>query len=210
MIYLPEVFHETERETAFDIIERFAFATLISGSDGGPTISHVPLLVDRSGGRERLVGHVARANRHAALFDGQHDAVAVFSGPHGYVSPAWYAEHPSVPTWNYAVVHVHGRPAAVSAPATWEIVKALVERFEGEGSRWTDLPSAFVEDNLRAIVGFEMPVDRVDAKLKLSQNRTVEDRQGVIAGLEKQGAESRGLAAFMKDYLGRKGGLAPR
>jgi transcriptional regulator len=207
-VYLPESFRVSDREACFDLIEGFGFATLISWSSTDPVVSHVPLLLDRDSVDEgRLVGHVARANPHWKRFDGAERALAIFQGPHGYVSPSWYVTHPSVPTWNYAVVHVYGAPRTVDADRTWGILKRLIDKYEG-GRRqaWKpDLPPEFVEENLRAIVGFEMPIARLEAKFKLSQNRDAADRDGALAGLMGEGdARSRELGEFMRRYLGRK------
>ena len=168
------------------------------------------MILDRAAsGRARLLGHVARANQHWKRFDGTEPAVAIFHGPHGYVSPSWYANHPSVPTWNYAVVHVHGIPSALGVDETWEILRRLAEKYEVRRSQpWkVELPPDFVQANLTAIVGFQMPVDRLEAKFKLSQNKDEADRSGALAGLEREDdAEGRLLAAFARGYFERKGG----
>ena len=172
-------------------------------------ITHLPLVLDRGDrpGAERLLGHVARANPHWRRFDGALPAVAIFRGPHGYVSPSWYPEHPSVPTWNYAVVHVHGAPRVVGESETREIVHRLIEQYErSRESRWTpELPPEFLDRELRAIVGFEMPIARLEAKFKLSQNRDAADREGALAGLlREQHARSRELGEFMREYFSRR------
>src|SRR5258706_16236783 len=117
-MYIPKAFNETDRDVLFDLIDEYAFATLVSFSSSEPTVSHIPLLVDRQGpGHERLLGHVARANKQWTEFAGERSVLAIFQGPHAYVSPAWYSEHPSVPTWNYAIVHVHGRARVLDGDA---------------------------------------------------------------------------------------------
>jgi transcriptional regulator len=208
-MYVPGSFQEADRAIILDFIDRHGFATLLSVGADGPVVSHLPLLLDRSVvGGERLLGHVARANRHWSCFDGTQTALAIFHGPHGYVSPSWYTNHPSVPTWNYAVVHVHGAPAILDAESTWGIVKRLADRYErGRPVPWVpELPPAFVQDNLRAIVGFEMPLARIEAKFKLNQNRDDADRLGALAALEREPDwPSRELAAFAREYFARKG-----
>ena len=209
-MYQPQSFRESDESVAFDLIEEYGFATLVSWSTGEPMVSHVPLILDRAvSGESRLLGHLARANRHLRCFDGKQPAVAIFHGPHGYVSPSWYTTHPSVPTWNYAVVHVHGVPKTVDSDATWRILVRLVEKYEApKKAAWKAelLPSDFVEKELRAIVGFEMPVSRIDAKFKLSQNKAEADRMSALEGLEHDGGdEGRSLAAFTRRYLEKKG-----
>jgi transcriptional regulator len=209
-MYTPESFRESDRSVAFDLIHSYGFATLFSGSAHEPTISHVPMILDLpASGHARLLGHVARANQHWKLFDGAEPAVAIFRGPHAYVSPSWYANHPSVPTWNYAVVHVHGTPSVLGSDETWGVLRRLIEKYEAYRSTpWKgELPPHFVEEDLKAIVGFQMPVDRLEAKFKLSQNKDEADRSGALAGLEREGdAEGRALAAFARGYFERKNG----
>jgi transcriptional regulator len=206
-MYTPESFRESDRRVAFELIDSYGFATLISGSAREPVVSHIPLILDRSeSSRPRLLGHVARANPHWKHFDGAEPAVAIFHGPHAYVSPSWYANHPSVPTWNYAVVHVRGAPAVVGEEETWGILRRLIAKYEaGRSEPWNGaLPPGKVEDDLKAIVGFQMPVDHLEAKFKLSQNKDEADRAGALAGLEREdSAESRALAAFTRRYLSR-------
>ena len=165
-MYTPDSFREADRSVAFDLVDSYGFATLFSGSAGEPAISHVPMILDRAAsGRARLLGHVARANQHWKRFDGTEPAVAIFHGPHGYVSPSWYANHPSV-------------PSALGVDETWEILRRLAEKYEVRRSQpWkVELPPDFVQANLTAIVGFQMPVDRLEAKFKLSQNKDEADR----------------------------------
>jgi len=207
-MYLPESFRETDPAVCYDLIDRFGFATVVSSSADAPEVSHLPLLLDRRvAGRERLVGHVARANSHWNRFDGAATALAIFHGPHAYVSPSWYTNHPAVPTWNYAVVHVHGTPEVLDAGATWEILQRLVEQYESaRENRWdAELTADYVDRMLREIVGFEMGIARMEAKFKLSQNRESGDRVGTMAGLESEGHhESRVVAEFMRGYYARK------
>src|SRR5687768_13776546 len=138
-MYLPATFGETRRDVLFDFIETYGFATLISAGGIETQVSHVPLLLDRSGGDGgRLIGHVARANPHWRAFDGAQTALAIFHGPHAYVSPSWYVTTPSVPTWNYAVVHVYGRPRTLDAGGTREVLRRLVETYESKRKdRWS-------------------------------------------------------------------------
>jgi transcriptional regulator len=209
-LYTPESFRESDRSIAFDLIQAYGFATLVSGTPAEVVVSHLPMLLDKpASGQPRLLGHVARANRHWKHFDGREPALAIFHGPHAYVSPAWYANHPSVPTWNYAVVHVHGAPSVVGAEETWGILRRLREKYEARRREpWNaELPPDFVADNLRAIVGFQMPLDRLEAKFKLSQNKDEADRSGALAGLEREDdADGRALAAFARSYFQRTRG----
>ncbi|HVR63675.1 MAG TPA: FMN-binding negative transcriptional regulator [Polyangia bacterium] len=207
-MYTPESFRELDRAVAFDLIDSFGFATLVSGSAREPVVSHVPMILDQSApGQPRLLSHVARANQHWRRFDGTEAALAIFHGPHAYVSPSWYANHPSVPTWNYAVVHVHGPPSVVSPEDTWGILRRLIDKHESRRrAPWSaDLPKEYAEKLLAAIVGFQMAIDRFEAKVKLSQNKDEADRSGALAGLEgEDDPEARMLAAFARKYFERK------
>ena len=208
-MYTPATFAESGREVLLDFIAEYGFATLVSSTAAGPVVSHVPLLLDRATpGEERLLGHVARANQHWKQFDDQAPVLAIFHGPHGYVSPAWYASSPSVPTWNYAVVHVHGVAQLVDTDLTESTLRRLIEKYEGpRANSWAgNLPTEFVRDELRAIVGFKIPIARIEGKFKLSQNKDPVDRAGVLAGLENApDLASRELASFSRKYYARRG-----
>ncbi len=199
-MYIPESFRLDDPDAVAAFVERHDFATLVSQGPQGLLVSHLPVLVRATPAGAVLVGHLARANPHWRAMDGAREAVAIFHGPHGYVSPTWYATAPAVPTWNYAVVHAHGRPQARDEPELVRgVVAELTERYECDRRpRWdpTTVPADFHDGLLRAIVAIEMPVLRWEAKLKLSQNRPAEDRQRVIEALEREGAAD--LAALMR------------
>ena len=161
------------------------------GPDGYPTSTLLPVVWDG----DRLVMHMARANPQWRTIGDDAPALAVVTGPQAYVSASWYpskAEHGRmVPTWNYSAVHLTGR-ARVRTDAAWlrEAVTLLTDRNEaGRADRWhvADAPEGFVEKQLRAIVGIELTIERVEAKDKLSQNRSAADHAGVVAGLEAEG-----------------------
>ena len=189
-MYQPSHFVEQDPDALHALMKSAPLATLIRG---GAELSAdvLPLEVDRIGDGWRLTGHVARANPLWKAADGQ-QVLVVFQGPQAYVSPNWYpskAEHgKAVPTWNYTMVQVHGRLRAIEDPA-WlrAFVTRLTQRHEGgRAAPWhvSDAPADFVDSMLRAIVGIEIEVVRVEGKFKLSQNRSAEDRTGVVLGLE--------------------------
>jgi transcriptional regulator len=183
-MYLPGHFDERRPEVLHRLMRENGFATLISAADGVPFASHVPVSIDGEAiaGRLKIRAHVARANPHwKQLADGA-QVLAIFQGPHAYVSPSWYAGDGNVPTWNYAVVHAYGRAALVAAPETRAHLKELVEHHERAFAapwRFDSLPPALVDQLLGAVVGFEISVERLEGKLKLSQNRPPEDRRRV-------------------------------
>jgi transcriptional regulator len=204
-MYIPASFAVLEEKTLESFIGRYDFATVISGSVAGLVASHIPMLLQRPQGRAVLVGHVARANPHWRQFDGSADALAIFHGPHGYVSPTWFATSPAVPTWSYAAVHVYGKPrASEDRDFTTAALKALVARYESSRTkpwRMEDLAPDYYERLAAAIVAFEMPVDRIEGKFKLGQNRSREDRAGVLKGLAAEDSPAAdALAAFISEH----------
>lgn len=190
-MYVPNHFAETDVARLRALMREHAFATVFAMLDGAPFATHVPLLLDAERGPlGTLVGHVARANPHARAFDGATPLLAIFHGPHAYVSPRWYQTAPAVPTWNYVAVHATGRARVLDDAAQ---VRALLARtaalYEaGADAPWTtEAASEHVEKRLRGIVAFEMPIETLEGKRKLSQNTTPADRAGVIAALRAQG-----------------------
>ncbi len=205
-MFVPEAFRIADLDRLHGFVERYDFATLVSPGEDGMAASHVPLLLERgSGPRGTLVGHLSRANPQWRGFDGEREALAIFHGPHAYVSPAWYANAPAVPTWNYAVVHAQGRPVRIDDAAR---IRALLERSIAlqEAHRdepWRpDLPEEFRARMEKGIVAFELPIERIEGKFKLGQNRPPEDREGTVRGLEREGSTAaRELADFTRRAL---------
>lgn len=185
-MYIPKSFQLTDPEALADFIRAHSFATLISAADGAPFATHLPLLLDQGASPQgTLLGHVARANPHWQAFDGR-QALAIFHGPHAYISPSWYATTPAVPTWNYAAVHVYGAPRLIdNTERLVGLIDRLVAAHEtGQPKPWSgELPAGYKEKLLQAIVGFEMQIVRIEGKFKLGQNRSPEDQLGVLGQL---------------------------
>jgi transcriptional regulator len=202
-VYLPKHFQVTDRAVLHGFVERFDFATLVTNHEGGLFASHLPMLLERDGGdRGLLIAHMARANRQWRDFEHGVQAVAIFQGPHTYVSPSWYEAHPSVPTWNYMVVHAYGVPKIIDDEArVRRELRRLVDWNEsGFEEPWTmDLPDDYLEGMVKGIVAFEMPIDRLEGKFKLSQNRSARDREMVIERLaQSDEPAARAVAAAME------------
>lgn len=201
-MYIPASFERSDPAELHAFVERHSFAMLVSTYDGEPLASHLPLLLAHDGaGRRSLVGHMARANPQWRQADGQ-TVLAAFSGPHAYVSPSWYEAAQVVPTWNYAAVHVYGRFEAIhDTPALLDIVRAFVEFYERAAPEpWRMPEDDFIARLTQSIVGFRIPIDRIEGKWKLSQNQPAERRQKVIAALERRNDEnSRAVAALMRE-----------
>jgi transcriptional regulator len=199
-MYMPKHFEETRTDVLHGLIRAYPFATVVTHAASGLTANHLPFeLVDGV-----LHGHVARGNELAQL-DGA-EVLLVFQGPDGYISPNWYpSKHETgreVPTWNYAVVHVHGRLRVID-DAAWlrRLLETLTDHHEADQPQpWKvgDAPDDHIEKSLRAIVGLEITIERIEGKFKLSQNHPARNRAGVIAGLrERDGDGDVELAALM-------------
>jgi len=203
-VYVPKHFAETDVASLHALVRAHSFATLVSHVDGELFATHVPLLLDAERGPlGTLVGHVARANPHARVFDGGTRALAIFQGPHAYVSPRWYASEPNVPTWNYVAVHATGVLSAVTDASA---VRALLARsagvYEADAARpWSlaSIPDAFANGLQKGIVAFELAIDRLEGKRKLSQNKPPADRAGVVAALRaRDDSDARAIADAME------------
>ena len=204
-VYIPRPFAMREAAQVTRLIAEYPFATLVTPGAPEPRVSHLPLQFVAEPGRQGiLLGHMARANPHWQHFAGA-PSVAVFHGPHAYVSPSWYAEPATaVPTWNYAVVHVHG-PAEIMDDEREKraLLDEMIRRYEGARSQpWRlQLEGRPLEAMLGAIVGFKLTIERVDAKFKLSQNRSPDDRERVIGALKSEGyADATATAVWMEAY----------
>ena len=204
-LYTPTHFAMQDRAAIARLMHEHSFATLVTPAAPEPQVSHLPLLlVPGCEPHGTLLGHFARANPHWQQVR-EVQSIAVFHGPHAYVSPSWYSEPDRmVPTWNYATVHAHGVLELVEdAVEAQGIIAALVQRFEAP----RPAPWKFVRDQrerdllIGAIVPFRMRIRRIDAKFKLSQNRSSDDRARVIAALRAEDhPESRETADWMQRY----------
>ena len=185
--------------TARDVIAAHPWATLVSGPPGDLTVSHLPVLPEVEG--TGVLGHLARADAEQHRL-GTRDVVLVVQGPHGYVSPAFYRSgEPSVPTWNFVVAHLHGRPDLLDAEQTYDVLERTVDRFECERPRPFRLASqaAYAQRIAPHTTGFRLVPTRVEAKAKLSQDKSVADRAGVREGLERDGVHGNAeLASWMR------------
>ena len=197
-MYVPQHFNEADPAIIERLIRDNGFALLFSGL----VATHLPLTYHPEEGVLR--GHVARANRHWHAFEAPGPALAIFSGPHAYVSPRWYQPGPSVPTWNYEAVHVYGTARLVEGEAALRpILEALAAQYDPQWSM-ADLPEKYVTGMVRGIVGIEIAIKRIEAKRKLSQNRPAADVEGVIAALEGGNDTDRALAAAMRQAEARQ------
>jgi transcriptional regulator len=187
-MYMPASFRQDDLAELHAQMQASPFALLTSAGSDGVQASHLPLLLEPGEGEfGTLYGHFARANPHWRELQGGAEALAVFSGPDAYVSPSWYAakaEHGKVvPTWNYIAVHARGPVELIEDPERLlQIVSRLSDQHEsGRAQPWavSDAPRDYIDAMLRAIVGFALPIRRLDGKWKLGQNRSTLDQAGV-------------------------------
>ncbi len=205
-VYNPRSYRKDDIPALHDFIERYGFAGLFTHRDGETFSTHLPFMIDRDRGpRGTLISHMARANPHWRAFQDAAPSLVVFSGPHAYISPAWYVDQVTVPTWNYALVHATGNALPIDDDAVLRaMVMRLVAKYENPlGNPW-DLrqAGAVMEVELKGIVGFEIPIDRLEGKFKLNQNRSREDRESVVRALEhSESFDEREVARLMRESL---------
>ncbi len=192
-MYTPPAFRLDDRNAALAVMRENAFAVLVAHAPDGIEITHLPLLVDQRGDDLVVRGHVARANPIVGLIQAGAAATAVFTGPHAYISPDWYASADQVPTWNYMAVHASGRLQAVTAAdATTDLLADLSAEHEtplAPKKPWTHdkMREGLMARMIKGVLAFELPVDRLEAKSKMSQNKKPEDIAGAAAGLRGLG-----------------------
>ncbi len=212
-IYIPQKQLESDPAFILDFMDEFSFAMVITAK-GGIRVTNVPTVLYRhadgpgGGNWGTLWWHIAKGNHQNEAFDGATECTAVFHGPHGYISPNWYAGKNSVPTWNFAVVHATGKPQRITDDEVFaEGLAKLVAKNEnayGGGTSWNfdQLPDSYLKGMRGGIVGYEMKIEQVEAKFKLGQDRQPGDREGVLKGL-KNGRHERSLLELTEAYYRR-------
>ena len=207
-MWTPRSFRVEDKAVLHDLIRQFSFGVLFSQSPDGPVATHLPFMIDGDRGPNgTLIAHMARANPHWKSWTEETELLAVFQGPHAYISPAWYEDQETVPTWNYATLHAYGRPNVIHDPDQLRpMVTRLVDLHEGG----LDYPwdssqmESVMEVELKAIVGFEIPIDRMEGKYKFNQNRSVADQRGVAEVLGGSDEPAlRAVGEIMSDNVSR-------
>ncbi len=199
-MYTPPAFALDDLQVIHEFIDHYSFGLLVSRDSHEPLASHLPLLLDRSRGTHGVLrGHMAVENAQWKTAADQ-QVLVVFSGPHAYISPEWYAEDHTVPTWNYIAVHAYGALRVIQDDAAIEsLLMDSIQRFESEKSRWSiDPGSEFFQRMAQMVVSFEIPIARLEGKWKLSQNHSTVRRRRVIEKLEQSSdPQAREIAAHM-------------
>ncbi len=207
-MYIPAPNKIDDHEKAFDLIDDYGFATVVTTKNGVPWASHLPVLLDRGeDGGGQLRSHMARANEQWHHFDPGKEVLCIFHGPHSYISPSWYSSKIAVPTWNYATVHVYGFPSLeADMNGLRMILDDTTEKYEKhfEAPWRMDLPESTTQSLMEAIVGFRISITRIEAKFKLGQNRSEADQDGMLRCLESsKDAGARALGEFIRNDAGK-------
>lgn len=216
-MYTPPAYEETRPDVIAALMRAWSFATLVSTDPAmpppaapqrtAPVATHLPMLVDTvDDGLPRLVTHMARNNdqwRH--FIGGETPALAIFQGPHAFISPSWYADRMTFPTWNYAAIHATGRPRVIKDPnAILAVLRRTIARYDTPlGGPWAfdAMPDALILPRLERIVALSIPLDRVEAKIKMNQDKTPADRAGVIAALDAAAdPQGHAVAAMLRAF----------
>ena len=201
-MYIPEHFRVRDHADAIAFMQANPFVILVSTAEGAPFASHVPVKIRETGEQLIIRGHFAKANPHWRHLEQQSQCLTIFHGPHSYISPSLYANRESVPTWNYGAVHVYGNSRLFTSPDDLQgMLHELMGLFEpAYAEQWASLDESYRQKMLSHIVGFEITATRIEAKFKLSQNRTREEQANVIASLAKaEDTMVSGMSRMMRD-----------
>lgn len=198
-MYTPKFNQVSDRDLLLEAMRASSFAILF-----GPELvaTHLPLVVKDEGEHGLLLGHFARANTHWSALAG-HETLVVFPGPHAYISPRLYVEELSVPTWNYIAVHAYGTLSLIEGEAgKHALLEELIEQHDAAYlDKWRGMPEGFRRTMLAGITGFRIPIDRVEGKFKLSQNRPAADRRNVQSAMAAGPPEQQELARWMERLI---------
>lgn len=201
-MYTPGPFKVEDQALLQEFMRRFSFAALISFGPQ-PQVSHLPFVVHTEPALV-LVSHMARANPHWRSFAEATESLIIFQGPHAYISPSLYESEQSVPTWNYSVVHAYGR-ARLRADTDAVLEEMICFYEQAYLAQWKSLPGEYREKMKSAIVAFEIRVERVEGKFKMSQNDLARDQENIVAELSASNvADNRGVAEIMRQNLSRR------
>jgi transcriptional regulator len=207
-MYTPKFNQVQDRAVLLEAMRAYSFAILFGanpepGLEADAQATHLPLVVKDEGPHGLLEGHFARANRHWQSLAGR-ETLVVFPGPHSYVSPSLYVEELSVPTWNYVAIHAYGTLTLVEDNDAKEALLAdLIQAHDpAYADRWRSLPDGYRRTMLGNIVGFRIPIERIEGKFKISQNRSEQERRNVQTAQAAGNDDQRALAAWMTRLIG--------
>ncbi len=199
-MYVPKHFSVEERAHLLEVMRTYNFAIMTSMVDGAPFATHLPVLVREDGDTLVVDAHVAAANAHWRALENDGQVLLIFSGPHSYISPTIYRTDNRVPTWNYLAVHASGTARVLHDPASkLEVLGKLISHHEPAfAERFAKFETDYRDSLLKAIVGLEIRIDKLEGKFKLGQNRRSDERPGVLAEMQAGDENQRALADWTK------------
>jgi len=200
-VYIPEFNRQEDRATILAFMRANPFAILVSNVDGIPFATHLPLLIEEAGDQIVVQGHMAKANAHWKSMKETEESLIIFHGPHAYISPSLYENRESVPTWNYAAVHVYGEPTLFTDEESLRAtLHRMIDTFESSYmAQWSELSEQYQSRMMKHVVGFNIKVKRLEGKFKLSQNRTKGEQAQVIQSLnQSKDSNISGVAQLMQ------------
>jgi transcriptional regulator len=188
-MYKFSYFTETNEQKVIAFMKENAFAMLTGFGEDYPAVTQIPLEVEEKEGKLLLHGHIMRKTDHHKAFEKNNNVLAVFTGPHCYVSSSWYSNPQTASTWNYMAVHAKGKIIFTDDEGTYEAIKAVTNKYEGTetAGAFNKMPTEYIMPMLKAIVGFTITVESFDNVFKLSQNKTPAEQLNIIAELKKRG-----------------------
>ena len=188
-MYIPAINRLDDEDEIFRFIRENSFAIIISEEKGEIIATHAPVELEENDKKERILRtHIAKSNPQWKMFRDNKDVLVIFNGPHTYISSSWY-DHVNVPTWNYIAIHVYGKTKIFSDKEATALLKRLVDRheqFSEKPFRMETLTEEYMRSHLKALVAFEITIDRIDAKQKLSQNRNEKNYDLILEQLQKR------------------------
>ena len=200
-MYIPEEYRNNNLEEVKDFIQKNSFGILVNQSEGKFCATHIPLELDKNqSGKDILVGHISKENPQWKGFESSDKVLAIFSGPHSYISSSWY-DFEGVPTWNYIAVHIYGTVKIIEGEALLSSLKKLVDKYEANSENPVKIENLSKKTMMmtRGIVAFEIEIEEIQAKHKLSQNRDQKNYDSIIVELEKSGNnDAKAIAEEMK------------
>lgn len=198
-MYIPKQNLITDRQEAISFMQRYSFAIIVTVNDGVPSATHLPFVVSQRDDKIILTSHFAKANPQAdELLTG--NPLVIFAEPHAYISPRHYESEQSVPTWNYIAIHAYGKAQLIDSPENKaQLLAQTIKFYEADYlNQWNNLPQDFKLNMMKGIVGFEIVVDDLQAKKKLSQNKTEKERESIINELSNRpDTTEQEIAAYM-------------
>ncbi|MCJ8221621.1 FMN-binding negative transcriptional regulator [Bacillus paralicheniformis] len=203
-MYIPKYFKVENVDEILDFVQKNSFGTIVTTEQGKPIATHLPLGFNKKGDDYYITGHVSFGNPQWRTFETCQDVLVMFQGPHAYISSSWYG-HEDVPTWNYQAIHIYGQASILERDELIEELTIMMGKYEKHRENpilWDNLSPQLLERQLKAIVGFKIKVEDIQAAYKLSQNRNDTDYMNIIDQLQNEGdPHAEQLAAVMKKRL---------